>query len=115
MNTDRIVGTAKELGGKAQAVAGQMLDNGSTELEGRYRQAEGVAQDAVGQAKRVARDVAEDAGEIAHDAYKRGDRVVRGASRLIEKRVDEAPVGSLAVVALVAFALGYALRSATAE
>ena len=78
MDTDRLKGTAKEIGGKVQAGAGDLMGDSKTELDGRMRQAEGATQNVVGQAKDAFRSAAQTASDFAGDAYdKSGDYVGR--------------------------------------
>lgn len=78
MDTDRLKGTAKEFGGKVQANVGDLMGDSKTEFDGRLRQAEGVTQNVVGQAKDAVRSAAQTASDIASDAYdKSGDYVGR--------------------------------------
>jgi uncharacterized protein YjbJ (UPF0337 family) len=56
MNEDRIIGTARNLGGKAQEGFGRVTGDASTQAEGVLNQAAGAAQDLYGQAKDAASD-----------------------------------------------------------
>ena len=51
MNEDRVVGTAKNLGGKAQEGLGRVTGDAKRQFEGVINQAAGAAQDLYGQAK----------------------------------------------------------------
>jgi|SRR5208337_1099597 len=51
MNEDRAIGTAKNLGGKAQEGLGRVTGDTKTQVEGVINQAAGTAQDLYGQAK----------------------------------------------------------------
>ena len=68
MDTDRITGAAKEVGGKVQGAAGNLTGDHKTELEGRFQEASGKGQNTVGQAKDALRDVAGNASKTAKDA-----------------------------------------------
>jgi uncharacterized protein YjbJ (UPF0337 family) len=59
MNEDRVVGTAKNLGGKAQEGFGRVTGDAKTQAEGIINQAAGAARDLYGQAKGSASDAAE--------------------------------------------------------
>ena len=69
MDTDRIAGAAKEVGGKVQGAVGSATGDNKTELEGRAREAVGQGQNALGQAKDAVRDAAGSAADAAKDAY----------------------------------------------
>ena len=51
MNEDRVVGSARKLGGKAQEGFGRVTGDTDTQIEGAINQAAGAAQDIYGQAK----------------------------------------------------------------
>ena len=109
VDTDRIVGSAKELGGKVQGAVGDAVGSDQASLEGRYREAQGKAQDVYGQAKDTLRDVADNVGDYASDAYDRlsdrGGAYVRDGGRAVSGHVEENPLLAL----LVAGAVGYGL------
>ena len=105
VDTDRIAGTAKELGGKVQGAAGDFVGSSRDSVEGRFREAQGEAQDAYGQAKDTLRNVADDAADYAGDAYDRGSAYLRDGSRVVGSRVEENPLVAL----LIAGAVGYGL------
>jgi uncharacterized protein YjbJ (UPF0337 family) len=58
MNEDRIAGTARNLGGKAQEGFGRAVGDTKVQAEGIINQAAGAAQDLYGQAKESASDAA---------------------------------------------------------
>ncbi len=127
VDTDRVVGGAKELGGKIQAAVGDAVGSSRDSVEGRYREVEGRVQETLGQARERARDVAEDAKARAQqaygqarervrdtaddlqdyvgDAYDRGGTYVRHGHRVVSARVEESPFLAL----LIAGAVGYGL------
>jgi len=90
MSDDRIAGTAKNIGGKAQEAYGSVTGDTSSEIRGKLRQAEGVAQDFYGQAK----DALADAGRIAQQSAVEARDVVR---EIIEERPYTVAVAALAV------------------
>ncbi|WP_237479990.1 CsbD family protein [Lichenibacterium dinghuense] len=69
MDTDRITGAAKELGGKVQGAVGSATGDKSTEAEGKARELGGNVQNAYGQAKDAVKDAASNAADAAKDAY----------------------------------------------
>ena len=109
VDTDRVVGTAKEFGGKAQGAAGDVLGSSRDSNEGRMLEAQGKAQDAYGQAKDTLRGVADNVTDYAGDAYDRatkdGGAYLRDGTRAVEARVEENPLIAL----LIAGAVGYGL------
>lgn len=68
MNEDRIAGTARNLGGKAQEGFGHVTGDAKTQAEGVINQAAGAAQDLYGQAKDGASDAAAAVRQGALDA-----------------------------------------------
>jgi uncharacterized protein YjbJ (UPF0337 family) len=68
MNDDRVVGTAKTLGGKAQEAIGHVTGDMKSQVEGVINQAAGTAQDIYGQAKETATDAAQAIRHGAMDA-----------------------------------------------
>jgi uncharacterized protein YjbJ (UPF0337 family) len=68
MNEDRVIGTAKNLGGKAQEGFGRVTGDTNSQLEGIINQAAGTAQDLYGQAKETASDAAQAVRQSATDA-----------------------------------------------
>jgi uncharacterized protein YjbJ (UPF0337 family) len=72
MNEDRIIGTARNLGGKVQEGLGKVTGDTRTEAEGILNQAAGTAQDVYGRAKDV---TAEAADSVTRKAAETGDYV----------------------------------------
>jgi len=73
MNEDRIVGTARNIGGKLQEAAGHMSGDPKTRAEGEINQVAGKAQDLYGQARDAAADAVgslEDGAETIEDAVR---------------------------------------------
>jgi uncharacterized protein YjbJ (UPF0337 family) len=58
MDEDRVVGTARNLGGKVQEGVGRVTGDAETQIEGKMNQAAGAAQDVYGQAADTARETA---------------------------------------------------------
>ena len=79
MNDDRVIGTAKNLGGKAQEGFGRVTGDAKGQIEGVINQAAGAAQDLYGQAKETASDAAQ---AIRHGAVDAEDYI----RHTIEKR-----------------------------
>jgi uncharacterized protein YjbJ (UPF0337 family) len=96
MDSDRLVGTAHNLGGKVQEGAGNLAGDAKLHTEGLANQAAGAAQDLYGQAKDVASDAAAAAKSGAGEA---GD--------FLRETIEQRPLTS----ALVAFGLGFVLAS----
>jgi uncharacterized protein YjbJ (UPF0337 family) len=58
MNEDRVVGTARNLGGQLEEGFGRATGDVKSQVEGKIKQATGAAQDLYGQARDVAGDAA---------------------------------------------------------
>ncbi len=114
MDTDRIVGAGKELGGKVQKEAGRFVGDDDTAVSGVVNQAAGVAQNAYGQAKdavRSAVDAATDAApEFANRASEAGQRYLRQGNEAVFNRVGEQQILGLLVAGAVGYALGWLLH-----
>ncbi len=67
VDTDRITGAAKELGGKVQSTVGDLTGSKRDSVEGRAREAAGSAENLYGQAKDTVRDAAEQVADTARD------------------------------------------------
>jgi uncharacterized protein YjbJ (UPF0337 family) len=61
MNSDQIKGTAKEIGGKIQQEAGELVGSTEQQAKGLANQVEGKVQKKVGDAREAVEDAADDA------------------------------------------------------
>jgi uncharacterized protein YjbJ (UPF0337 family) len=68
MNEDRVIGTARNLGGKAQEGFGHVTGDTKSQVEGIINQAAGAAQELYGQAKETASDTAQAVRQGTMDA-----------------------------------------------
>lgn len=102
VDTDRITGAARELGGKVQDAVGDLAGSKSNSIEGRFREAEGTAENLYGQAKDAVRHVADEVSDYAEDAYDQGGRSLREG----HDRSAEWPHASLLVAGAIGFGLG---------
>jgi len=105
MDTDRIVGSAKEFAGRAEGAIGEMAEDAKTQASGRAREAAGTMQNLYGQAKDAAREAGETAVSYARDAYETGGDTLRDGSQTIAKKVQDNPLGALLVAGGIGFAL----------
>jgi uncharacterized protein YjbJ (UPF0337 family) len=105
MDKDRIVGTAKEFGGKVESAVGEMAGDAKTEGSGRAREAAGTVQNLYGQAKDAARDAGETAVNYAKDAYENSGDSLRDGSQAVARKVQDNPLGALLVAGGIGFAL----------
>jgi uncharacterized protein YjbJ (UPF0337 family) len=79
MNEDRVIGSARNLGGQAQEGFGRVAGDTKSQIEGVINQAAGAAQNIYGQAK----DTANDAAKVVRDGAVDAEDYVR---RTIERR-----------------------------
>ena len=90
MNDDRVIGTAKNLGGKAQEAFGHVTGDTKSQIEGAINQAAGAAQDLYGHAK----ETASDAAQVVRQGAMNADDYIR---HTIEKRPYTTAVVALCV------------------
>jgi uncharacterized protein YjbJ (UPF0337 family) len=105
MDTDRIVGSAKDFAGKVEGVAGEMAGDAKTEAMGRARETSGTVQNLYGQAKDAARTTTDAAIGYARDAYDNSGETFRDGSQAVAKKVQENPLGALLIAGGIGFAL----------
>jgi uncharacterized protein YjbJ (UPF0337 family) len=72
MDADRLEGTARNIGGKAQEGFGRATGDSESQIKGKLNQAMGAAQDLYGQAKDTTADAAE---AVKQGAIETGDAV----------------------------------------
>ncbi len=90
MNEDRVIGTARNLGGQAQEGFGRVTGDTKTQAEGVFNQAAGAVQDLYGQAK----DTAEDAAAAVRRTASGAEDIVRD---LIEQRPYTTALAALCI------------------
>lgn len=105
MDTDRIVGSAKEFAGRAEGEIGDIAGDAKTQASGKAREAAGAVQNLYGQAKDAARDATDTAASYAKDAYDAGQDTFRDGSQAIAQKVQDNPLGALLVAGGIGFAL----------
>jgi uncharacterized protein YjbJ (UPF0337 family) len=105
MDTDRIIGTAEETVGKAEAAFGNVTGDRETEASGRVRQAAGAAQDVYGQAKDTLGDTIADASESAEKVFASARDAVKPIKESLEREVTARPLIALLIAALIGYVL----------
>jgi uncharacterized protein YjbJ (UPF0337 family) len=105
MDKDRIVGSAKEFGGRVEGAVGEMAGDAKTQASGRAREAAGTVQNLYGQAKDAASDATDAAVNFAKDAYDNSGDTLRSGSQAMAKTVRDNPLGALLVAGGIGFAL----------
>ncbi len=81
MDKDRIVGSAKDIGGKLEGAVGDATGDVRTQASGFAREAAGTAQDLYGQAKDAARRAGDTATNYAKDAHEDSENSPRFGCR----------------------------------
>ena len=95
MNKDEVIGTARNLGGKAQEAFGNVIGDTKSQVEGVINQAAGAAQDLYGQAKETASDAAQ---AIRHGAV--------DAEDYVRHTIENRPYTTAIVALCVGFLIG---------
>ena len=110
MDSNRLEGTAKELGGKLQGALGDAFGSDRDSAEGRRRQAEGTAQNLLGQGKDALREARHDATKYATDLYENAGTYAEEGTRAVRRTVHDNPLSSLLVAGAIGFVLGLLAR-----
>ena len=105
MDTDRIVGAAKDYAGKAESAIGDIAGDSKTQASGKAREAAGTVQNLYGQAKDAVRDATDTAASYAKDAYDNSGDTLRDGQKAMAKTVQDNPLGALLVAGGIGFAL----------
>lgn len=107
MDNDRIEGAARNLGGKVEETAGDLLGDNKTKTDGLVDQVAGSAQNAYGSAKETARQVAGDAPRYLDDALDSGARYYRQGSQAVRERIGEVPLAEIMMAAAAGYFLAW--------
>lgn len=105
MDKDRIVGAAKEFGGRVEGAVGDVAGDSKTQASGTAREAAGTVQNLYGQAKDAARDASVAAADYAKDAYENSGETIRDGTQALSQKVQDNPLGALLVAGGIGFAL----------
>ncbi|WP_279482011.1 CsbD family protein [Aureimonas sp. SK2] len=110
MDSNRLEGTAKELGGKLQSAVGDAFGSDRDSAEGRRREVEGTAQNLYGQGKDALREATHDASKYAADLYENAGVYANRGTRAVRRTVHDNPLSSLLVAGAIGFVLGLLAR-----
>ena len=99
MDENRIAGTARNVGGKAEEAFGRVAGNTKVEAEGAVDQLKGAAQDLYGQARDGARDVADTARQAGSSF-----------EGLLRNTIEQQPYTAVAIALAVGWVLGRSHR-----
>lgn len=102
VDTDRITGAARELGGKVRSAVGDRVGSDRDSIEGRLHEAQGAAENLYGQTKDAVRHAADAVSHTAEEVYDHGREYAwEGHQKSVEW-----PHASLVVAGLVGLGLG---------
>ncbi len=124
MNSDRLEGGIRHLRGRVKTATGALRGAPGRQVEGALDQAAGAAQYAYGRARETAHDLRRDGERFYEEARSRGEaladeayersRQVRSRAvhhgRKLARRADDNRGTTLALVAAVAFGIGWLAR-----
>jgi uncharacterized protein YjbJ (UPF0337 family) len=97
MNEDRFAGTGKNLGGHVEQEFGRATGDVKTEVEGKFKQATGAAQDVYGQARDAAGDAYGHAKDAAGDAARSVQEHAAPWEEFLRNAIESRPYTSVAV------------------
>ena len=95
MNEDRVVGNAKNLGGRMEEGFGRATGDVKSQVQGKAKQAEGAVEDVYGQVKETASDAVEAIRESAS-----------GAEDFLRTTIEERPYTAAAVALGIGYLIG---------
>ncbi|AWN48736.1 hypothetical protein DK419_22225 [Methylobacterium terrae] len=114
MDSDRIIGAGKELGGKAQQRLGEWTGDAGTQAQGLADQAAGAARNVYGQAKDAARDavrgLADSAPDYADQARETGRHYYERGNRAVARQVGDRHLAALLVAGGIGYLFGWLLH-----
>jgi uncharacterized protein YjbJ (UPF0337 family) len=99
MDENRVAGTARNLGGKAEEAVGRATGNAATEAEGAVNQLKGTAQDLYGRAR-------DSASEVVNNARDAGSSF----ERLFRSTIEQQPYTAAAIALGIGWLLGRSHR-----
>ncbi len=105
MEENQISGAARDVGGKAQEMAGKLTGDTKLKAEGAYDQAAGTAQKAYGHVKEAVRDYGGDYGSQLLDQ-------IEDAGDALADQIDQRPITAILVAAGIGFLLALATKPA---
>lgn len=103
MDDNKLEGTARDFGGKAQEMAGKVTGDTKMKADGKLDQATGTAQKAFGQVKEAVRDVGGDYGSQLLDQ-------IEDAGDALADQIDQRPITAVLIAAGIGFLLALATK-----
>jgi uncharacterized protein YjbJ (UPF0337 family) len=99
MDENRIAGTARNIGGKAEEGFGRVVGDAKTQAEGVANQVRGTAQDLYGQAR-------DSASQLADDAAVAGRRAASSVESTLRDAIESQPYTAVFVALGIGWLLG---------
>jgi uncharacterized protein YjbJ (UPF0337 family) len=106
MNEDRFAGTAKNVGGRVEQGFGRATGDVKTEVEGKFKQATGAAQDVYGQAKDAAGEAYGQAKDTVGDAARSVQEQAAPLEEFLRNAIESRPYTSVAVALGIGWFIG---------
>jgi uncharacterized protein YjbJ (UPF0337 family) len=106
MNEDRVVGTAKNIGGQVEEGIGRATRDYKTQAEGRISQAAGAAQDLYGQARDAAEDLYGQARDAAEEAAKAVQERAAPLEQTLRSTIEDRPYTAVFTALAIGWILG---------
>jgi uncharacterized protein YjbJ (UPF0337 family) len=103
MDENQVEGAARDLGGKAEEMAGKLTGDTKMKADGAYDQVAGTAQKAFGQVKEAVRGYGGDYGSQLLDQ-------IEDAGDALADQIDQRPITALLIAAGVGFLLALATK-----
>ncbi|KMO21513.1 CsbD family protein [Methylobacterium platani] len=110
MDSDRIIGAGKELGGKVQQRLGEWTGDAGTQAQGLADQAAGAAGTVYGQAKDTMRDLADAAPDYVDQARETGRDYYERGNRAVARQVGDQHLAALLVAGAVGYVFGWLIH-----
>ncbi len=111
MDEDRIEGAAKNIGGKVQSAAGDLIGDNKTKADGLVNQAAGSAQNAFGSIKDAASQLSDNAPKYLDDALDRGQNYYRQGSQMVQDRLGNVPLTEMLLAGAAGYLLAWLIHS----
>ncbi|RYG29506.1 MAG: CsbD family protein [Burkholderiales bacterium] len=117
MNEDRIVGTGRNIIGKAESLVGDAIDDQGLEGRGALDQVSGAIQHGYGKAKDIADDLIDGAPKAITQAVERGKHLARRSEAAVQDRMGDKGAlyllaGAVALIAVGFFVAGRSRQTA---
>ena len=106
MDENRIAGTARNIGGKAQEGLGSAVGDTKTQAEGVVNQIKGTAQDLYGQARDTASQFADDAAVAGRQAAVASGRAAASFEGALRDAIVSQPFAAVIIAVGIGWVLG---------